>query len=169
MKKTTVIRINNDYMSTLAYDDRNEDIAYLVNEELKVHCTASNKKFSNPVEQFQKADRSGENFKHVRTIVARGYSQGDWQEYTLRFNCNEDNQYLKQLVTHLERTFTHQNNYMVDKFERVEIGGKTFDADPHDFEHFYIDHIEFPEEEDVLKAYIDNWGEDFDEFEINID
>ncbi len=169
MKNITVIRISNDYMSTLAYDERNEDIAYLVNEELKVHCIASNKNFLNPVEQVQKTDRSGENFKHVRTIVARGYSQRDWQEYTLRFNCSEDNQYLIQLVTHLERTFTHQNNYMVEKFERVEIGGKNFDADPHDFEHFYIDHIEFPEKEDVLKAYIEKWGKDFDEFEINID
>ena len=165
MKKTTVIRINNDYMSTLAYDDRNEDIAYLVNEELKVHCTVSNKQFLNPV----KTDRNNEKCKHIKTITANGYSQGDWQEYTLRFNCSEDNQYLKQLVTHLERTFTHQNNYMVEKFERVYIGGKTFDADPHDFEHFYIDHIEFPEKEDVLKAYIDIWGEDFDEFEIKID
>ena len=165
MKKQTVIRINNDYMSTLAYDGRNQDIAYLVNEELEVHCTVANKQFLNPV----KTDRSNEKFKHVKTITAKGYSQGDWQEYTLRFNCSEDNQYLKQLITHLERTFTHQNNYMVEKFERVEIDGKTFDADPHDFEHFYIDHIEFPEKEDVLKAYIDIWGEDFDEFEINID
>ncbi|MCG7852959.1 MAG: hypothetical protein MIO92_10600, partial [Methanosarcinaceae archaeon] len=76
-------------MSTLAYDGRNEDIAYLVNEELKVHCTVTNKQFLNPVERFQKADRSNEKFKHVKTITAKGYSQGDWQEYTLRFNCSE--------------------------------------------------------------------------------
>lgn len=162
----TVIRITNDYQSALSYELRNEDIEYLLNElGDTVHVEISNSDYFNPA----KTDGDPEDFAKVKTIVARGYCKGDWQEYTVYYSCEDDNQYLQQLVQHLERTFTHQNNYWVEKFERATIDGKTFDANPHDYTSFCVTHIEFPSEDDVLKEYVDIYGKDFDEYEIKID
>jgi hypothetical protein len=164
----TVIRISNDYQSSISHNQWREDINYFSNE-IQVHCSISNIDYTNTVRENQTYTPSKADLPKVKIIEAKGYCQGEWQEYKLRYACEDDNKNLVALIELLERTFTHKNDYWVEKFERAEIDGKNFDADPHDFEHFYIDHIEFPEKEDVLKAYIEIWGKDFDEFEINID
>lgn len=164
----TVIRISNDYQSSISHNQWREDINYFSNE-IQVHCSISNIDYTNPVRENQTYTPSKADLPKVKIIEAKGYCQREWQEYKLRYACEDDNKNLVALIELLERTFTHKNDYWVEKFERAEIDGKNFDADPHDFEHFYIDHIEFPEKEDVLKAYIEIWGKDFDEYEITID
>jgi len=70
---------------------------------------------------------------------------------------------LRLLIDELKKTFTHNNDYIVEKFEREYFNGKKFDSDPHYYTSFCIRHIEFPEEEDILKEYISIYGEDYDE------
>jgi hypothetical protein len=74
--------------------------------------------------------------------------------------------YFSNLVKHLEREFTHQNDYIVKKYEQTEIDGKIFNSEPYDYTCFYIDDIEFPNNEDIIKEYIGLYGEDFDKFII---
>jgi len=164
----TVIRISNDYQSSGAQDEWCEDINYFANE-IQVHCSTSNDDFRNEVKAQQTYTPSMADLPKVKHISATGYTQSEWQDYTLRYACEDDNKNLVNLIELLERTFTHKNDYYVEKFERVEIDGKKFDSDPHDYTGLSITHIEFPEEEDVLAAYIDQYGKDFDEYEITID
>lgn len=162
----TIIKITNDYMSTLSYDTWREDIQYLIDEELNVRVTTSNSRFINPCKSTEYNDTQ---FDTAITVTAKGYSQGDWQDYTIDYNKNEvDKKYLDQLVKALERSFTHQNDYQVEKFEQTEINGKKFNAEPHDFTSFCVTDVEFPDEEDVLNAYQEIYGKDYNKVIINI-
>ena len=164
----TVIRITNDYNSTDAHEQKIENISYLLEEGPKVFCEVGNSTYQNNVERLKTYHSDPSMFRKKTVFTARGYSQGDWQTFTLHHNCKEDNTYFSQLVDELKKSFTHMNDYQVEKFERTEINGKKFDADPHDYTGFSITHIEFPEDEDVLAAYIECFGKDFDEYEIDI-
>ena len=163
----TVIRISNHYQSIGAHDEWCEDINYFANE-IQVHCSTSNSDYINQVSEHQTYTPSKADLPKVKRIEAHGYCQSEWQEYKLRYACEDDDKNLVALIRLLERTFTHKNDYYVEKFERDEIDGKNFDADPHDFTGVSITHIEFPDKEDVLAAYIDQYGKDFDEYEITI-
>ncbi len=167
----TVIRINNDYHSQASYQDWRDEINQLVNSNdfgVDVYCEISNDRLLNPVEEEKNYLSSKDDYKNVTCVTAKGYSQGDWQEYKLYHNCDENDKALKALVKLLERSFTHFNDYFVEKFERTEIDGKVFNAEPHDFTNIIVDWIEFPEKEDVLKAYNEIYGEDYDEVEFNL-
>ena len=76
--------------------------------------------------------------------------------------------YFSSLVEDLERTFTHFNDFFVEKFEQTEINGKKFNAEPHDNAKFCISHTEFPDKEEIIKEYNEIYGEDYDEFLIEI-
>jgi len=168
METKTVIRITNDYQSTGAYDDFIEQVGQLVNEYVDVHCEVRNTDFTNVVETQQLNQVDRESFKNTTTFSARGYSQSDWQEYTLRYNCEDDNIYLLQLIEELKKSFTHMNDYSVEKFERVEIEGTVYDAEAHDFTGIHIRDIEFPETEEILNTYTDYYGKDYDEVIIDV-
>ena len=77
--------------------------------------------------------------------------------------------FFEELIEELKKSFTHMNDYWVAKTEQEEINGKKFNAEPHEYTSFYIRHIEFPDKEDVLKEYVERYGEDFDECIIDID
>jgi len=168
MEKKTVIRITPDYQSTGAYDDFIEQVGILVNEYVDVHCELSNTKFINVVAEQQLKQVDSKSFKNTTTFSATGYSQSDWQEYTLRYNCEDDNMYLLQLIEELKKSFTHMNDYSVEKFERVEIEGTVYDAEPHDVTSIYIRDIEFPEDKEIVKAYTDCYGKDYDEVIVDV-
>lgn len=165
----TVIRITNDYNSNEAYEDFINSVSSLLEEAPKVFCEVSNDQFQNNVERLKNYHSDPSEFRNKTTFTAKGYSQGDWQTFTLYHNCKEDNQYFSALVEELKKSFTHMNDYFVEKFERAEIDGKTFDAEPYDYTGFSIRHIEFPESEDVKEAYIECYGGDFDECIIDIE
>ena len=168
----TLVKISNDYFNTLSNDLYIEDINYLVNE-LNVFCEQENDKFINIVEQ-EKKYCSDENYNNVVKISAKGYSQNEWQEFTLHYNeselkTKEDKANFNSLVDELKKFFTHKNDYFAEKFEYTEIEGKKFiNSEAFDCTSFNISYIEFPESEDVKQAYLDIYGQDFDEIEINI-
>ena len=168
----TILRITNDIYSTLSYDMFIEDITYLVNE-LNLFCKIANNSMVNNVEDKKLYLSSESEYTDKLIVEAKGYSQGDWQEFTLYYNeadlkDKQKKAYFESLVTQLERSFTHFNDYSCELFEREEIDGKVFDADPHDWTTFCIDDIEFPDEEDVKQRHNEIYGVNHDEIIIEI-
>ena len=164
----TIIRISEDYMCSISHDQFIDEIDYLVNEEIEVFCEVKNDRLINVIEEQKRYLSGKESFKNKCVVTATGYSQSDWQEYVIYHNEDEYSLSLQRLKDELKKTFTHMNDYAVEKFERTVINGKKFDAEPHDFTHFSIRHIEFPDKDDVLKEYLDIYGKDFDEVEFNL-
>jgi len=76
---------------------------------------------------------------------------------------------LNQLKDLLSKTFTHQNDYLVTKYEEEIINNKVFKSEPIDYTTFCINYIEFPSEEEVIKEYQNWYGIDYDKVEVNID
>ena len=165
----TVIRITNDYQNDGAYRQYIEEIDNLVNVEVNCYCEIANNDYINVIEQQKRYATTKDEFKNVTVVEARGYSQGDWQQYTVYHDLEDDSKELGWLVGELKNSFTHMNDYQVEKFEREEINGKNFDAEPHDYTALPIRHTEFPDKDDVLKEYNEIYGEDYDECIIEID
>lgn len=164
----TIIKISNDYYSDLSYQMFREQINYLVNE-LDIFCEVKNDKFENIVEREKRYLSSKDDYKNKTIVNAIGYSQGDWQEYILYHNLDENDNDLKILVDELKKSFTHFNDYFVEKFEQEEIKGKKFNSEVLDITSFSITDIEFPDENDILDAYIEIYGKDFDKCIIEVD
>jgi hypothetical protein len=169
----TLLKISNDYFSECAENEYTEDINVLVNE-LNVKCYIKNNDYLNIVEEQQNYTPDEEYNNHIN-IVARCYSQSEWQEFTLYYNDNAiknkiHKSYLESLIEQLKKYFTHKNNYFCQKFEYIEKDNKIFmNNEAFDMTSFSITHTEFPNEEDIKKAYSDIYGDDFDKIEINID
>ena len=88
MKK--VIRINKDYDSQLSWEDRNDDIAFIINEQIDVVCEIENTSLINIVEDNRNHIAPDKSEFDAKTIVtAKGYSQGDWQQYTLYHHSDD--------------------------------------------------------------------------------
>ena len=107
----TILRITNDIYSTLSYDMFIEDITYLVNE-LNLFCKIANNSMVNNVEDKKLYLSSESEYTDKLIVEAKGYSQGDWQEFTLYYNeadlkDKQKKAYFESLVTQLERSFTH--------------------------------------------------------------
>lgn len=171
IKKETLIVIENDYFGDDAELETTEDINNLVNE-LDVFCELKNGEYINIVEQEKRYSSSKGDYKKSIQIEAKGYSQGEWQTYTLYYKLDgskKQKTYLESLIQHLERSFTHDHNYCVNKYEVVTIDGKEFKGESEDYTTFCITNIEFPEEEDVKAEYLSIYGEDYDKIEINIE
>ena len=166
----TLVRITEDFDTSIAWEMKTEDINYLVNE-LDVYCDISNDNYLNLVEQEKRYYSEKEDYSNSVTIEAKGYSQGDWQEYTLYYNEGDfdtlqQRAYFDSLIEHLKRTFTHQSQFNVEKIEVIIKDDKTFYSEPFDHTSLCIDYIEFPEEDDIKEAYINMFGEDYDIIEI---
>ena len=165
----TVIRIGVEYMSNGAFEEWKEEIEYIVNNEVDVEVEVENDRYVNVVKEVCTRDLSGE-YDSLTRVQATGYSQGDWQAYKVRYKSeDEDNPHFKALLVLLERSFTHKHDYSVQKFMRTEVDGVVFNAEPHDYTWFSITDVEFPDKEDVLKAYQYQYGEDYDEVELDLD
>lgn len=173
IKSKILIVIENDNFGDDAERETTEDINILVNE-LNIFCEVINRDYINIVEQEKRYESSKEDYKNSIQIEAKGYSQSDWQTYTLYYNEKElktpqERMYFSDLVKHLERSFTHNNNYFVNKHEVVTIDGKEYKGEAEDITTFAITNKEFPESEDVKAEYLSIYGEDFDKIEIKID
>lgn len=160
----TLLRISKNHYTDLAYEYWCNDIQYLI-DELDVLIEIENtRNFINPFE----SDKSSEDYQFSESVTAIGYSQGDWQRYIIYCNKPINDVYLTELIGLLRKTFTHKNDYFCQKFEFTEIDGKKFiNPESFDFTSFCITDIEFPEYQDIKNAYLDCFGEDFDEIEIN--
>lgn len=159
----TIVRITNDYNSTLSFDMWKEDLTNLV-DEIDILCEVSNRDYRNPI----KSTGSEDDYKNSLSINAHGYSKSDWQEYVIHYNELSD-EVISQLTELLEKSFTHKNDYWVEKFEQTEINGKVFNADPHDYTSFCINHIEFPDGSDIKNEYNNIYGVDYDDMIIEVD
>ncbi|MFK5981494.1 MAG: hypothetical protein QM499_01170 [Flavobacteriaceae bacterium] len=172
IKKEILIVIENDYNGDTAERERTEDINLIVND-IDVFCEIQNTSFINIVEQEKNYAGEKEDYKNSIQIEAKGSSQSDWQTYILYYNEKElktpqQRIYFSDLVKHLERSFTHNNNYFASSYEVVEIDGKIFKSEAEDGSCFSISHDEFPDEEEVKKTYLEIYGSKFDKIEINI-
>jgi|14_taG_2_1085336.scaffolds.fasta_scaffold61917_1 hypothetical protein len=169
MKKRTIIKITADHYGTLAHEEFLDTVSCIVNNGIDCFCEVQNSRIINVVEEQKNYISHKEVYENKTVVEARGYSQGDWQTYILYHNEKEGSNDLELLVSELERSFTHQNDYIVEKFEQIEVDGKTFNADPHDYTHFSIRDIEFPNSSDVIGEYLEIYGKDFDEYIIEIE
>tara|TARA_S200002703_G_scaffold10590_1_gene9916 strand:- start:2357 stop:2860 length:504 start_codon:yes stop_codon:yes gene_type:complete len=165
----TIIKITNDYMSENSHNEFISNIDSIINDGIEVFCEIKNNRMTNIVEEQKNYIFNKEDAKNKTVVEAKGYSQSEWQTYILHHNAEESNNDLQLLVEELKKSFTHMNDYWVVKFEQIEIDGKKFNGDPQDFTSFCIRHIEYPDKEDVLKEYVEIYGEDFDEYIIKID
>ena len=173
MKKHTLITIENDYYSDNAYQMWKEDINYLVNE-IDIFCSIDNDRMINVVEREKRYTSTVYDYKNEIKITAKGYSQGDCITYTIQYNetdlkTPEQRMYFSDLIKQLEKTFTHQNDYNVMKYEVITIDGEEFKGESFDSTCFSVTHIEFPDKDDVLKEYISIYGEDYDKAKLMIE
>ena len=167
----TIIKITKDYNSDLAYQSKVDDINMIVNE-INVLCETKNNSYINLIEQEQRYSSEKEDYKNKIIIEAKGYSQSEWQTYTLYYNEKElktpqNRMYFSDLIQNLERSFTHENDYSVEKYEQTEINGVLFNSEPHDYTSFSIVHTEFPEDNDIIKEYKSIYGIDYDTYLID--
>jgi hypothetical protein len=171
MKTYIKIEIEKDYNNNLSYDLRNEGLSYLLSE-LSIYCEIANSNFINIVEDFNHTTTYKEDYKNTIQIEATGYSQNEWQTYSLFYNkedikTKEKKEYFKQLLTLLERSFTHQNDYQVTKKEIIVNNGKEYESII-DYTNFAITNIEFPDEDDIIRDYTSQYGKDYDKYNIDI-
>ena len=170
MKTKTKITIENDYNGTLSYELSNENIEYLLTK-LDLYCEVSNNRLINIVEDLQKTTSYNCKSDYTDKLIvnATGYNQSDWQKYILYYNKKETNKdYLKQLVDLLEKSFTHQNNYIAYITELIEIDNKFYSNENTECFGFCINEIEFPESENVIKEFNDQFGIEYDIIECNL-
>ena len=167
----TIIKISKEYYSDLAYQTKVDDINMIANE-INVLCETKNNSYINLIEQEKRYSSEKEDYKNKIIIEAKGYSQGEWQTYTLYYNekelkTNLHRMYFSDLIQHLERSFTHNNDYSVEKYEQTKIDGVVFNSEPHDYTSFSIVHTEFPEDNDIIEEYKTIYGIDYNTYLID--
>ena len=156
------IKISQDCYGETSYNNYIEDINYLVNE-LDVFCDIANDNFENIVENEKMYESKPSDYLSKTEIEARGYSQSEWQVYTIYHSEPIDD-----LIKQLQRSFTHFNDYIVEKYEYIEKDGEIFEKEPHDYTSFAIDYVEFPNENDIMEEYLSLYGEDYDKIHIQL-
>lgn len=160
------VTIAKDYYSDTAYEYFRDDIEQIVNK-LNVFCEIKNRKFVNIVEECKLYASNKDDYTNVKTVMAKGYTQSEWQEYTLYYNGNIDE--VDELIDILKRSFTHNNNYIATKKVSIEQGGLTFTSvDNYDVVHFAITDIEFPTDDDIIKRYNSLYGVDYDMIVLDV-
>lgn len=167
IKTKTEIEINIDNFGSLSYDYFIESTNELVNE-IDLFCEVKNNKFSNIVEDEKRYDSNKEDYKNTFIVSAKGYSQSEWQEYTIYTNEDKDSNSMLILMEHLQRTFTHFNDYSVNKYDIKTIEGIEYKGESYDYTTFCIDYIEFPSNEDIKREYKEIYGKDYDSLYIDI-
>lgn len=160
---TIIYSIEQDFISQNAWYMYLEDVQNLYKYELgeKVFITHENRSLAglgiaeldSNVEEEQL-----EEYDSKTIVTAKGYSQGDWEEYTLYYNeaelSEQELETLEILKVELSKLYTHKNDYSVTALEVREIDGKQWST-PYEVENglFSITHVEFPEDEDIVQAF----------------
>ena len=165
MEKKILLKIEADYFSGSAHDLYMEEINELINE-INIFCVVKNNRYNNIVEDLKKYSSEIEDFTKNVLVNAKGYSQGDWQTYIIYYNDYSDS--LDRLIKILKKTFTHKNDYFVNKYEVVTVDGEEYTSAVVDSTSFSIIDIEFPETEDIIAEYNFMYGADYDKIEVEI-
>ena len=165
MEKKILLKIEADYFSGSAHDLYMEEINELINE-INIFCVVKNNRYNNIVEDLKKYSSEIEDFTKNVLVNAKGYSQGDWQTYIIYYNDYSDS--LDRLIKILKKTFTHKNDYWVNKYEVITVDGEEYTSDVIDSTSFSIIDIEFPETEDIIAEYSFMYGFDYDKIEVEI-
>ena len=165
LEKKIFLKIEADYFSGNAHEYYMEGIDELVNE-INIFCVVKNNRYNNVVEDLKRYSSEIEDFTKNVVVSAKGYSQGDWQDYTIYYNdyCSS----LDNLTKILKKTFTHQNDYIVKKYEVITVDGEEYTSDVIDSTIFSITDIEFPETKDIIAEYSFMYGFDYDKIEVEI-
>ena len=167
MKTKTEIEINIDNFGSLSYEYFKEAINELVNE-MDLLCEVKNDKFINIVEDEKRYHSNKEDYKNTFTVSAKGYSQSDWQEYIIYTNEDEESNNMVVLREHLKKSFTHFNDYSVNKYDIKTIEGEENRGEAYDYTTFCINYIDFPTNEEIEREYLAIYGKDYDSININI-
>ena len=165
LEKKILLKIEADYFSGSAHDLYMEEINELINE-INIFCVVKNNRYNNIVEDLKKYSSEIEDFTKNVLVNAKGYSQGDWQTYIIYYNDYSDS--LDRLIKILKKTFTHKNDYFVNKYEVVTVDGEEYTSAVVDSTSFSIIDIEFPETEDIIAEYNFMYGADYDKIEVEI-
>tara|TARA_R110000744_G_scaffold119722_1_gene223232 strand:+ start:180 stop:707 length:528 start_codon:yes stop_codon:yes gene_type:complete len=167
--KTTTLSISNDYDSTNAWDSYIEQINYIVNE-LDFHCEIRNNRLINIIAQEQTYSTNIDEYENKIIVETIGCSQSDWQTYELYYNdfdSKEQKSLFDDLVVLLRRSFTHFNNYYFELIESIIVEGKEYEnKEPIKNGVFIIDWIEFPDNNDILTAFTEAYGLNYDKHVI---
>ena len=163
----TILKIKQDFNGDLSYQYFTDEINYLVNN-IDIFCKIKNNQFFNIVEQEKNYNSSKEQYKNKTIVEAYGYYQGDWQTYVLYHNLEQTNIDLIYLCDELKKTFTHFNDYDAQIIKRIEIDGILYESETVESFWFCIRYIEFPDQNDILEAYNDIYGINYDSYEIDI-
>ena len=159
----TIIKVKPDYDSSLAWELYKEFLQ-TISEDQDIHVTNKNSDFLNvlPIEITGKGYRADKpDYKNQLTIECRGYSQGDWDTYTIYYNELTDD--IKLLAEELKKIFTHKNEYYLQEIEELESGhSKVIDTYG-----LVISNVEFPDKEDIEKEIKEQYNLKYDELIIN--
>ena len=167
--KTINLSISTCNDSQNAWDNYIDDINYVVNE-LNIHCEISNNRLVNIIEQQQTYISDINDYKNNTVIESKGYSQSDWQTYNLHYNdfeSKEQEALFDYLIKLLKRSFTHFNNYYFELIESIIVEGKEYEnKEPIENGVFIIDWIESPNNDDILAAFNNEYGLNYDKHVI---
>lgn len=160
--KTIKLEVNHDYDSGFAYELYKEDLLNCA-EDLDIIVKNENWRIANVLKDWDQVVSM--DYKYKKAIICKGYSQGDWDTYTIYYKeWNEQTQLLADL---LERLFTHKNDYYVNVIEYLITGHRKI---IHGFG-FSITDIEFPEHKDIneqIDECLYNEGIKYDEIVYNL-
>tara|TARA_R110000787_G_scaffold243530_1_gene349545 strand:- start:159 stop:686 length:528 start_codon:yes stop_codon:yes gene_type:complete len=167
--KTITLNISNDYDSSNAWYSYIEQINYIANE-LDFHCEIRNNRLINIIAQEQRYSTDIDQYENKIIVETIGYSQGDWQTYELYYNdfeSKEQKALFDDLIALLKRSFTHFNNYYFELIESVIVESKEYEnKEPIENGVFIIDWIEFPDNDDILAAFNESYGLNYDKHVI---
>ena len=145
-----IAKITRDYDSQLSDDMWNEDLNEYI-QSLDVFIEKCNRQFSfdairNQRRGFEEFDNSNNGNAQCIVIDAKGYSQSEWENFTLYYKCSDKE--VNPLVEHLKKTFTHRNDYLVENVEELITGHtKVIDRCV-----VNVNDPEFPELQDIVKV-----------------
>ena len=164
METKTILEVYNDYDSNFAYEDYKENINGLASELDIIIFNKNDEKFDNIISDRQKTKyctNHKDSYKNSITIDCVGYSQSDWDTYTIYYNDMTND--LKYLCKELKRLFTHKNDYLIKEIELLDSGHSKV-INTHSI---MINYIEFPTNKDIAET-IKHYGiGDFDEIIFN--
>lgn len=106
--KTIQLVVENDYNSGFSFDLYKEDLLNCA-EDLDIIVKHKNNDYNHVLKDHDNVVTM--DYKYKKTIECRGYSQSEWDTYTIYYKeWNDQTQLLADL---LKNIFTHKNDYIV--------------------------------------------------------
>lgn len=165
--KKKIVKIFRDYNSDICYDMFCDEVKMILEESKgKLFCEVSNNKFENIVQKYN-PNKNKDGLNNKTKVTANGYSQEEWQEYTIYYSDDFSLKDLEQLCNELKKSFTHFNDFTCHDYEEIEVDGNKFRSEILDVGSLQIRHIEFPDRSEVIECYNYIYGREYDEIEVD--